>query len=232
STPTLPRSWRRAAVTSRSSRPCSARAGASGTRRRAAGSTATSHRRAESGGPEGVHPPRRRAELAGDAEQPVVLDGPLGAARRSGLDLTRTHRHREVGDEGVLGLARAVRDDRAVAGGRGARHRRARLADRADLVQLDQDRIADALRDAAGEEAVVGHEDVVADELHPRAERRGEAAPAGPVVLPEAVLDRDDRVRRAPPLVETDQLVGRAPRAARLAKHVAVAVRELATRRL
>src|SRR5207244_11782285 len=107
-----------------------------------------------------------------------------------------------------------------------------RSADRADLVQLDQDRVADALRDAAGEEPLVGHEHVVADELHARAERRGQPAPAGPVVLPEAVLDRDDRVRRAPALVEGDQLVGRAPRAARLAKHVAVAVRELARRRI
>jgi GAF domain-containing protein len=50
-----------------------------------------------------------------DAQELVVLRDAVGAARRAGLDLARVGGDREVGDEGVLGLARAVRDDRAVA---------------------------------------------------------------------------------------------------------------------
>jgi hypothetical protein len=45
------------------------------------------------------------------------------------------------------------------------------LGERADLVDLDQDRVGDALVDAAGQALGVGDEQVVADELHPVAER-------------------------------------------------------------
>ena len=48
--------------------------------------------------------------------------------------------------------------------------------------------------DAPAEPLDVGDEEVVADELHPVAERVGERGPAVPVVLGHAVLDRHDRV--------------------------------------
>ena len=48
------------------------------------------------------------------------------------------------------------------------------LAERADLVDLDQERIRDAALDAFGENLRVGHEQIVADQLHPLAERPGE----------------------------------------------------------
>ena len=51
-------------------------------------------------------------------------------------------------------------------------HRVERLGDRADLVQLHEDRVRDPLLDAARENLRVGHEDVVADELD-----RGRRAP-------------------------------------------------------
>src|SRR4051812_32239431 len=47
------------------------------------------------------------AELLFDAEEAIVLGHPLGAGRRAGLDLTATGGDRQVGNEGVLGLARA-----------------------------------------------------------------------------------------------------------------------------
>ena len=59
---------------------------------------------------------------------------------------------------------------------------------------------------AARDERRVRHEEVVADELDPIAEPRGELAPAGPVVLAEAVLERDDRVAVDPVGPEVDQL--------------------------
>ena len=78
------------------------------------------------------------AQLLLDAQQAVVLGDALRARQRAGLDLARAHGDRQVGDEGVLGLARAVRDDRrpAVA----VRHldRLQRLGQRADLVHLHE----------------------------------------------------------------------------------------------
>src|SRR3972149_6351562 len=72
--------------------------------------------------------------------------------------------HREVRDEGVLGFARAVRDDGAVAAALGEVDALEGLGERADLVQLDEDRVGDPLLDPAREALDVGDEDVVADD--------------------------------------------------------------------
>ena len=93
------------------------------------------------------------AELLFDAEQLVVLRHPIAAAGRAGLDLAGRGRHREIGDGRVLGLARAVRDDAGVAGLRRHRDRVERFGHRADLIQLDQDRVGDVLVDAASGES-------------------------------------------------------------------------------
>ena len=88
---------------------------------------------------------RRVAEILLDAQQLVVLGDAVGARQRAGLDLQRVGGHRDVGDRGVLGLARAVRDHRRVARALGHLDRGERLGQRADLVDLDQDRVGDAL---------------------------------------------------------------------------------------
>ena len=93
---------------------------------------------------------RRVAELALDAEQPVVLGDALGARRRPGLDLAGPHRDDQVGDRGVLGLAGAVRDDGAPAGPLGHLDGLERLGQRPDLVELDQDRVRRVLLDRRG----------------------------------------------------------------------------------
>ena len=69
---------------------------------------------------------------------------------------------------------------------------------RADLVDLDQDRVGDALVDAFLQDLGVGHEQVVADQLDLLAQTLGQMRPAGPVAFVHAVLDRDDRVLVAP----------------------------------
>ena len=69
-----------------------------------------------------------------------------------------------------------------------------RLGQRADLVDLDQDRIGDALPDAVAQPLGVGDEQIVADELHLVADQIGQRLPAFPIVLRHAVLDRDDRI--------------------------------------
>ena len=61
---------------------------------------------------------------------------------------------------------------------------------RADLIDLDQHGVGDAALDALGDDLRVGDEQIVADQLDPTAQRLGERAPAIPVVLGHAVLDR------------------------------------------
>jgi ApbE superfamily uncharacterized protein (UPF0280 family) len=76
----------------------------------------------------------------------------------------------------------------------------------ADLVELDEDGVADAARDAVGEALGVGHEEVVADELDALAEALGEELPGVPVVLRGAVLDGEQGVLRAERLPGRDEL--------------------------
>ena len=69
-----------------------------------------------------------------------------------------------------------------------------RLGQAADLVDLDQDRIGNALVDPLLEPLGIGDEQVVADELDPSAELVGQRLPAVPIVFRHPVLDRRDRV--------------------------------------
>src|SRR6188472_1745557 len=80
-------------------------------------------------------------QLLLDAKQLVVLRRAIGACERTGLDLPAIGGDREVGDRGILGLAGAVRHDRGIAGLVRHLDRRKRFGKRADLVDLDQDRI-------------------------------------------------------------------------------------------
>ena len=84
-----------------------------------------------------------------------------------------------------------------------------RLGEGADLVQLDEDRVGAPLLDAAVEALHVGAEQVVADELHTGRDRFRELRPPSPVVLRQAVLDRDDRIAVDPALVQRYHLVRR-----------------------
>ena len=53
-----------------------------------------------------------------------------------------------------------------------------RLRERPDLVDLDENRVADAALDPLAQAVGIGDEDVVADELQPPAEAVGQALPA------------------------------------------------------
>ena len=86
------------------------------------------------------------AELFLDAEELVVFGDAVGAAEGAGLDLAGVGGHGEVGDGGVLGLAGAVADDRGVAVLAGQLDGVEGLGEGADLVDFDEDRVADALR--------------------------------------------------------------------------------------
>ena len=67
------------------------------------------------------------------------------------------------------------------------------FGERSDLVHLDQDRVGHAQVNAPLQPGRVGHEQVVAHQLHGGAQFLGEQGPAIPVVFGDAVLDRHDR---------------------------------------
>ena len=121
------------------------------------------------------------------------------ARGRAGLDLAGVRRDGEVGDEGVLGLARAVRDDRGVAGVLRRADGVERLGERADLVDLDEDRVGDAVarcRACRRSVCVTNRSSPTSWTLLPSLSVS--ELPAVPVVLGEAVLDRDERILRRP----------------------------------
>ena len=99
-------------------------------------------------------------------------------------------------------------DHGAVAGFARERDRLQRLGERADLVDLDQDRIGDARLDPTTQALGVGDEHVVAHELQARAQALGERTPALPVLLVDAVLERDDRIAPAQLRPVVAQLLG------------------------
>ena len=86
----------------------------------------------------------------------------------------------EIGDRRVLGFAGSMRDDARVAGVARHRDRVERFGDRADLIQLDEQRVADVLADAAPQDLGVGDEHVVADQLHARRRARWSAPSSRP----------------------------------------------------
>src|SRR5580704_5178949 len=91
---------------------------------------------------------RLGAELLLDAQELVVLGEPVRARQRAGLDLAAVGGDRQVGNRGVLGLAGTVGHHGAV--GSVARHRHGfhGLAERADLVDLDQNGVGQPVPDA------------------------------------------------------------------------------------
>ena len=151
---------------------------------------------------------RHRAELLFDAQEPVVLGHPLRARRRAGLDLSAAAGDRQVGDERIFGLARAVRDHRAEAGARAIA-----IVSRVSVsvpIWLSLIRIALAafLAMPRSRNVSVGDEQIVADELHCARRACVVRAPAVPVVFGQAVFEsrRSDifrssssRTRSSPP---------------------------------
>src|SRR5436190_24391803 len=87
---------------------------------------------------------RPRAEALLDAQRLVPLRHALAARERADLELAGAPADREVDDRRVLALAGARRDDAGVADLAGGVPRRARLAQRAALVRLEQHRVGSA----------------------------------------------------------------------------------------
>src|SRR5512135_544252 len=152
--------------------------------------------------------PGCRAEFLLDPEQLVVLRDPVGPRSGAGLDLSRGEPDDEIRDRAVLGLAGSMGHD----GGPPCALRHLDRLDRfrhgADLVQLDEHGVGDALRDPLPQDRRIGDEDVIPHDLDLLSQRVREHLPAFPVILGETVLDRHDRVLAAKVLVERDELRG------------------------
>ena len=71
------------------------------------------------------------------------------------------------------------------------------LAQRTDLVDLDQQSVGHALLDTLFQDGGIGHEQVVADQLHAVADGVGQQLPPLPVALIQAILNGDDRILAA-----------------------------------
>src|SRR3546814_5231264 len=99
----------------------------------------------------------RVAQLLLDAQKLIVFRDALASSGRAALDLPRVHRDGQVGDRGVLGLARAVRQHRGVARAVREVDRVERLRQGSDLVDLHQQGVRRAAGDALGQEIGRAH---------------------------------------------------------------------------
>ncbi len=120
-----------------------------------------------------------------------------------------------------------MRDDGAVTGLLRHLDRLEGFGQGADLIEFDQNGVANPLIDPPLQNGGVGHEQIVTDQLDAIADRLGQQAPASPVVLVHAVFDGDDRKT----VDETDEVVDKAGRieASSLGcQHVLPVLKELA----
>mmetsp|Transcript_104443 Transcript_104443/g.271899 ORF Transcript_104443/g.271899 Transcript_104443/m.271899 type:complete len:223 (+) Transcript_104443:78-746(+) len=143
------------------------------------------------------------AKLLLDAQQLVVLRVPLRSARSACLDLARAQADGQVRDEHVLGLTGAVRNHDAPALLLAHLARLDGLGDGADLVHLQEQRVAcrlvalHGLRNALR----VRDQQIIAHDLNALADVASEEAISVPIVLVEGVLDGHHWVLLDPTLV-------------------------------
>ena len=101
-----------------------------------------------------------------------------------------------MGDERVFGLTAPMADHTCVARLLGLLHRVKSLRDRADLVDLDQDRVRGPFCDPATQDVDVRNEQVIADQLGALAHFGGDGNPSAPIVLTHAVFYGHEGVSR------------------------------------
>src|SRR5260370_765849 len=124
----------------------------------------------------------------------LVLGGSIGTRSRPRFDLNRASRHRKIGNKRVFAFARAMRDHRSVSIAACQVDRVQSLADRPDLVDLDQNRISDMLMNSLLQPLHIRHEQVIAHQLNLVAQLFGQHRPAVPVVFSKAVFEGHDGV--------------------------------------
>mmetsp|Transcript_16922 Transcript_16922/g.45876 ORF Transcript_16922/g.45876 Transcript_16922/m.45876 type:complete len:217 (+) Transcript_16922:278-928(+) len=142
-----------------------------------------------------------------DAQELIVLDKPLRSTRCSCLDLASTEPNGEVSYEGILGLSRAMRHHHTPTRGDGQLRGLNRFCDGADLVHLEQQRVAELLLTCHAHALGIGDQQVVAHDLRLRPNHCLELGIGFKVVLIEGVFDGDERVFLEPPLVVSNEFI-------------------------
>ena len=123
-----------------------------------------------------------------------------------------------------------MRNDRRIAGPLRQFDRIQRLSQRADLIQLDQDRVSDTFLDPFGKDLHVRHKNIIPDQLHPLAQLLREHLPALPIQLAQPVFNREDWIPVQQLAVIRHHLLGRPLRVLFCLKNVAALVIEFARR--
>ena len=113
----------------------------------------------------------------------------------------------EVTNEVVLGLTGAVRDHDAPASPLGHVAGLDGLSDRADLINLEQEGIAELLVNTGLDALGVGNEEIITDNLDTVTDLLGHLNIGGEVVLVEGILNGDDRVVLAETIVDVEQSI-------------------------
>ncbi|GBD19471.1 hypothetical protein HRbin27_01977 [bacterium HR27] len=84
-----------------------------------------------------------------------------------------------------------------------------RLAERSDLVELDQHRVRRPEQDAMTHAFRVRDEEIVTDQLDPLTQSLRQTLPVIPVILRQRILNGNDRITVDPICPKVDQLIGR-----------------------
>ena len=132
------------------------------------------------------------------AEQLVVLRQTLASGHRSNFQLTSSRRDDKVGDRRVFGLPASSGNDRPVTIIQGQLQRLQSLGQCPDLVQLNQNAVADSGVNAALQPLLIRHEEVVADQLNSVTKSLRQYLPAFPVIFVKSVFDADELATSRP----------------------------------
>src|ERR1035437_6528839 len=98
-------------------------------------------------------------------QQSVVLGDAFASAHGTGLDLPTAHGYDEVRDESILGFTRAVRNNETPTRFAAQMDGVNGFADRANLVEFNQGRIAGSLSDTARDELGIRDQQIVTNNL-------------------------------------------------------------------
>ena len=100
----------------------------------------------------------------------------------------------DISQGGVFGFTAAVGNDAGIASAFSSFNSVEGFGQGTDLVNLDQNGIANTLLDAFNQTLFVGYKEVVANQLYLFTQLLGELLPAFPIVLGHAVFDGDDGI--------------------------------------
>lgn len=151
---------------------------------------------------------RSVAEFFFNADELVVLASAFTTARSTSLDLTTTETNDEVSDVDVFSFTRAVRDHDGPATSLAGLGGFNSFGDGADLVDLQQERVAALLFESDGDTVDVGDGKIITDDLCSLTfELAGERGPGFEVVLFEGILNGDDGEVGGPAEVDLFELL-------------------------